>query len=96
MLPSLNLYALASFLFLLTCLAGLFYILTRCLKVPTFIAPTVIVGLVTGALFLSDFLGLMKSTSYLIIVIGLSGAIFFIGSFCDFIGFNKAVRSRME
>lgn len=78
MLPSFNLYALAGFLFLLTCLAGLFYILTRFLKVPTCIAPAVIVGLVTGALFLSDFVGLMKLTSSLIIVIGLAGAILFI------------------
>lgn len=78
MLPSLNLYALAGFIFMLTCLAGLLYILTRLLKVPTCIAPAVIVGLVTGALFLSDFVGLMKLTSNLIIVIGLAGAILFI------------------
>lgn len=67
---------LVGFCLLLTCFAGLSYLLVRFFKVPSCVAPPTIVGLVIGVLFLSDFLHVMKLSGQFLFALGLGGAVF--------------------
>lgn len=73
---------LVGFCLLLSCLAGLSYLLIRFLKVPSCIAPPAVVGLVIGVLFLADFVHVMKLSSQILLVLGLAGAICAVINFC--------------
>ncbi|RTL56010.1 MAG: hypothetical protein EKK46_05325 [Rhodocyclaceae bacterium] len=64
-----------SLFLLFICLVGLCYGLMRWGRMPATITPPVLVGLISGLLFLSDYVALLRPTCWLLINLGLIGAL---------------------